>query len=129
MRAALLLCLLAAPALAQDPGPALTGDAFEAIVEGRTFDTHDETGLYGVETFLPGRRAIWRDVTQCLEGIWRVEGDLICFDYDGDPQPHCWTYHSRGDGLIAWYQGDRTQAPISLFPSPEVVTCEGYFGV
>lgn len=127
MRAA-LLCLLANPALAQDPSPALSGPAFETIVQGRTFETHDQTGPYGLETFLPCRRAIWRDVTQCLEGTWRVEGDLICFDYDGVAQPFCWTYHSRGDGLIAWLDGDQTLAPISLYPNADLVTSDGFLG-
>jgi hypothetical protein len=34
----------------------MTGAGFEAFVQGRTMDTYDETGLFGVETFLPGRR-------------------------------------------------------------------------
>jgi hypothetical protein len=82
-----------------------------------------------VETFLPGRRAIWRDAAQCLEGTWRAEGDLICFDYQGEPLPFCWTYHSRGDFLMGWLDGDRTNEPIMLYPADEVVTCEGFFGV
>ena len=130
MRALLALsaALLPAVATAQDDPP-LAPDAFEAFVEGRTFDTHDQTGRYGVETFLPGRRAIWRDALQCLEGTWRAEGEQICFDYIGEPYPYCWTYHSRGDFLMGWYEGDRTTDPIMLYPADEVVTCEGYFGV
>ena len=89
MRWLLTLLLLATPALADDPP--MPAPDFEAFVQGRTFDTHNMTGRYGVETFLPGRRAIWRDDAQCLEGTWRVEGDLICFDYQGEPLPFCWT--------------------------------------
>ena len=81
MRAlALALVLLPGLALAEDtpPQPAadppMTAEAFERFVEGRTMDTHDQTGRYGVETFLPGRRAIWRDAEQCLEGSWRPQG-------------------------------------------------------
>lgn len=109
--------------------PPLSVEAFERFVEGRTMDTHDQTGRYGVETFLPGRRAIWRDAEQCLEGTWRPQGDQICFDYRGIDTPFCWTYHDRGDWLMAWLDGDRTGAPIMLYPAKEVVTCEGYFGV
>jgi hypothetical protein len=123
---------LAAPALAEtppaDPDPPLSATAFEAMVEGRTFDTRNLTGRYGVETFLPGRRAIWRDAGQCLEGTWRPVGDQICFDYQGDPFTYCWTYHDRGGWLMAWLDGDRTSEPIMLYPSEDVVTCEGYFG-
>jgi hypothetical protein len=123
--------MLAGPTLADAPeaDPPMSLDAFEAFVEGRTMDTHDQTGRYGVETFLSGRRAIWRDADQCLEGHWRPEGDRICFDYQGIDTPFCWTYHDRGGWLMAWLDGDRSGAPIMLYPSEEVVTCEGYFGV
>lgn len=136
MRAlALALALLPGLALAEDalPQPAadppMTAETFERFVEGRTMDTHDRTGRYGVETFLPGRRAIWRDAEQCLEGKWRPQGDLICFDYQGVDTPFCWTYHDRGGWLLAWLDGNRAGAPIMLYPAEEVVTCEGYFGV
>lgn len=132
MRPAALLSaalLLALPAGADPADPPLSAEAFERFVQGRTFDTHDETGRYGVETFLPGRRAIWRDAERCLEGRWRPQGQLICFDYQGIDNLFCWTYHDRGGSLEAWLDGDRTTAPIRLFPSPEVVTCEGWFGV
>lgn len=127
-RLALALLLLPAAAFAETDPP-LTAEAFESIVEGRTFDTHTPAGRYGVETFLPGRRAIWRDAEQCLQGTWRPEGELICFDYEGDPFSHCWTYHDRDGWLEAWLDGDRGTEPIMLYPADEVVTCEGYFGV
>ena len=132
MRGLVVLALgvfLASPAPAEDPDPPLSVEAFEAFVEGRTMDTHDQTGRYGVETFLPGRKAIWRDAARCVEGTWRPQGDLICFDYEGDDTSYCWTYHDRGGWLMSWFDGDRTSAPIMLYPAEEVVTCEGYFGV
>ena len=143
MRALVLAILLGAgPAqaesdLSRDPPPParptidapLTAEAFERFVEGRTMDTHDQTGRYGVETFLPGRRAIWRDADQCLEGRWRPQGEMICFDYQGDPMSYCWTYHDRGGWLMAWLDGDRGNDPILLYPSDQLVTCEGFFGV
>ena len=139
MKYLLLLSLLSLPgsALAQDApvtdppanDPPLSAEAFEALVEGKTMDTHDSGGIYGVETFLPGRRAIWRDADQCLEGSWRPEGDMICFDYIGDPTPYCWTYHDRGGWLMGWFEGDRSDVPIMLYPSKDFVTCEGFLGV
>ncbi len=137
MRALFIAALLMVPdlALAQetspDPSadPPLAADAFERFVEGRTMDTYDQTGRYGVETFLPGRRAIWRDADQCLEGKWRPQGEMICFDYQGVDTSYCWTYHDRDGWLMAWLDGDRKSEPIMLYPAKEVVTCEGYFGV
>jgi hypothetical protein len=129
MRILLTLAFAAFPLAAHAEDAPLTAGAFEAFVTGKTFDTHDSTGRYGVETFLPGRRAIWRDPSQCMEGTWRPQGDQICFDYQGEPFPYCWTYHDRGDWLEAWLDGDRGTEPIKLYPAKEVVTCEGYFGV
>lgn len=134
MKAPLILFLIAFPSLApaQDApaavGPALTAEAFEALVEGKTMDTHGSDGVYGVETFLPGRRAIWRDPEQCLEGRWRPEGELICFDYIGEPLPYCWTYHEQGDRILGFYNGDQSDAPIALYPSQDFVTCDGFIG-
>ena len=126
--APLILAVLPLASQAQEADAPLTAEGFEAIVQGRTFDTHNFSDRYGVETFLPGRRAIWRDAGQCLEGRWRAEGELICFDYEGDPQPYCWTYHDRGGWLMAWLDGDRGTDPIMLYPAAEVVTCDGFFG-
>lgn len=129
--AALALTGFITPALAENPAPPdppLGAEAFERLVEGKTMNTHDGTGIYGVETFLPGRRAIWRDDAQCLEGTWRAEGAMICFDYEGDPQPYCWTYHDQGDFLMGWYEGDRSTDPILLYPAKDVVTCDGFLG-
>lgn len=121
-----LVILLASPTLAED-APPLSADAFEALVEGLTFDTHDRTGSYGIETFLPGRRAIWRDALQCLEGTWRQAGDQICFDYIGEPLPYCWTYHDKGGWIAGYFEGDLA-TPIALYPVEELVTCEGFLG-
>jgi hypothetical protein len=129
MRVLLTLALAALPTLALAEDPPMTTDAFDAFVTGKTFDTHNSGGRYGVETFLPGRRAIWRDAAQCLEGTWRADGDQICFDYQGLPSPYCWTYHDRGGWLEAWLDGDRSTEAIMLYPAKEVVTCDGYFGV
>jgi hypothetical protein len=109
--------------------PPKSGQDFEAFVQGRTFETHDMSARYGVETFLPGRRAIWRDAAQCLDGSLRAVGDMICFDDIGRPQPSCWTYHGRGDYLMVWINGVRRTNPIMRYPADEVLTCKGYFGV
>ncbi|OYW60704.1 MAG: hypothetical protein B7Z31_03785 [Rhodobacterales bacterium 12-65-15] len=130
MKAAALAILFAGlPLVALAEAPALSAEAFERLVEGKTFDTHDQTGRYGVETFLPGRRAIWRDADRCLEGRWRAEGAMICFDYIGEPLPFCWTYHDQGGWMTAYLEGDPGTEPITLYPSEDVVTCDGFLGV
>ena len=133
--AATLLALgLACPALAQSPdtAPPLSAEAFDALTRGKTMDTHGALeGLYGIETFLPDRRVIWRDSERCVAGTWDQVGDQICFFYEDKPDtPVCWTYHDRGGWIMGWFQGDRSTMPIMLYPSSTgPVGCEGFVGV
>ena len=134
-RAALLaLALTALPAAAEPPAsdPPLSAQAFDALTRGKTMDTHGALeGLYGIETFLPDRRVIWRDSERCVAGTWDQVGDQICFFYEDKPDtPVCWTYHDRGGWIMGWFQGDRSTMPIMLYPSSTgPVGCEGFVGV
>lgn len=98
--AIIALATLAAPALADDLP--LTAEAFEAIVQGKTFDTYSESGLYGVGTFLPGCRFICVMKKSARKAPGWAKGDQIRFDYQGESQPFFWTYHDRGGWLMAW---------------------------
>jgi hypothetical protein len=137
---AALLAILPAAAIAQSPGdpsPAdssptdkpLTAEAFEAIVEGKTMDTYSDSGWFGVETFLPGRRTIWRDADRCLHGTWREQDGMICYDYENGEGPFCSSFHDRGGWLLGWEDGIWGNDPILLYPSRDFVTCEGFTGV
>lgn len=136
MKAARSACLLAAwiPLCAAAEEPLLSVDAFEAIVEGRSYDTHYKFQRYGIVSFLPGRRTNWLDADICTTGTWRVEGDLICMYYegitgeDGEIEPSCWTYEDRKTFLVAWHNGDRSTLPVTMTPTQDPVTCEGYAG-
>jgi hypothetical protein len=123
---AVVLCLLGMPAAAQEQP--MTGGEFQAFVEGRTMDTYDENGVFGVETFLPGRRSLWRDSGRCLKGTWRPEGDLICFTYEGDPGPYCSAFYDRGTWLMGFEDGVWGEEPILLYPSDDAVSCDGFLG-
>lgn len=126
---AALACLmaLAAPALAED-GP-LTAEQFDALTQGRTFDTYAWGSVYGVETFLPGRRSLWEDAQGCKYGTWAQVGDQICFYYEDDPQnPDCWIYLDSAEGIQGYFQGDMQDAPITLLPSERRTSCNPYLG-
>ena len=126
MRPALLACL-AFPTWAQERP--LTGDEFATIVEGKTMDTYDETGRFGVETFLPGRRTLWRDADQCLKGIWTETDGIICYSYEGvDAGPFCSSFYDRGGWLLGFEDGIWGNDPIMLYPSEDVVTCDDFVG-
>ncbi|MCB5410552.1 hypothetical protein [Pseudogemmobacter faecipullorum] len=139
----LLLCLaIASPARAESPpvtppgpgdaasDPPLTAAEFDALTRGRTMDTHDaDIGLYGVETFLSGKRVIWRDAERCMHGSWEQVGEQICFLYEDNPgRPVCWTYHDRGGWLMGFYEGRRDSVPIMLYPAQGPLVCDGFIG-
>ncbi len=132
LRTALALALLPGLAFAQTlPGdPPLDAAAFDALTRGRTFETHSPpVGLYGIETFLPGRRVYWRDARICAAGTWRQVGEQICFDYEHRDRPVCWTYHDRNGWIEGFFEGDRRSVPIMLHEGGEPVSCEGWTGV
>lgn len=112
------------------PGTPLTGEGFDALTRGRTMDTHDAAaGLYGVETFLPGRRVIWRDAEKCSRGTWEEVEGQICFTYElNDNNPVCWIYVDRGGWIEGWFQGDRSLTPIELHEGTAPVSCDGWLG-
>ncbi len=105
MKYAFALLLLATPALAENP---MTGAEFEAYAKGRTLTFSSQSGPYGVERYLPGRRVIWSFLDdECQEGAWyeeEIAGDpAICFLYDFDPEPKCWAMYLDGERLRAEY--------------------------
>ncbi len=114
MKHPLLAALIAAgvgPAFAETP---MTADEFDAYVTGKTLDWLQMGSVFGTEEYLPGRRVHWGPVDEtCQVGTWYGEGDNICFLYEGDPEPKCWTVWQDGDGLTARYLTD----PPDIEPS------------
>ena len=100
-----LLCLLAAPALAQEP---MTGAEFEAHVTGLTLTYGSGGEPYGVERYHAGRRVTWAFVGEdCEAGIWyEPEPGLICFDYEDLEPEQCWRFYDEPGGLRAEYVND-----------------------
>lgn len=126
--AALFLLLPALSASANDDPP-LSAEGFDALTQCRVMDTSTAAGTYGVETFLPDRKVIWRDINREVNGTWDQVGDQICFTYEDKADfPVCWTYHDRSGGIEGWYQGDHTTSPILLTPIGDVPGCSDYIG-
>lgn len=119
------------PPPATDPAePALDAEGFDRLTTGRTMDTYDaETGLYGVEQFLPGRRVLWQDAEGCVHGTWAQVGAQICFDYESTPSRRiCWSYHDQGDHILGRFEGRNDTVPILLYPSASRLSCDAYIG-
>lgn len=98
-RLAAVLLLLATPALADTP---ITAEAFEAHVTGKTLTYRQFDSLFGIEEYLPGRKVRWSTAPdECLYGSWYPSGEDICFVYEYDPTPACWTFWLRDGALVA----------------------------
>ncbi len=127
VRLSLLLAVLAAPAIAENP---MSGNAFDAYATGRTltFGLPDGT-RFGVEQYLPDRRVIWspRDGT-CTDGTWYEDGTNICFLYENDPVPKCWDVFRTPDGIRAEFAGDPGGTVLfEAVENPEPLICGDLF--
>lgn len=96
---ALLIALSPTLATAETP---ITADQFEAHVTGKTVTYQQFDYVFGIEEYLPGRKVRWSTAPdQCQYGTWYPQDDDICFVYEYDPVPSCWTFWLRGGALVA----------------------------
>ncbi|WP_281991816.1 hypothetical protein [Sulfitobacter geojensis] len=99
---ALLLALCAAPLAAQQT---MTADEFDAYTKGKTL-FYGKTGqAYGAEIYHENRRVEWSFLDgDCKEGEWYEADELICFVYENNPNPQCWSFIKGANGLIARFE-------------------------
>lgn len=117
-----------APQTAPAPmGRPLDAAGFEARVTGRTLIWAQGGAVFGTEEYLPGRRVRWAfsgDI--CQIGRWYEAGEQICFVYDTEPAPQCWTFWDDGGRLRARFAGDPPGAELSAVEeSPGPLRCAG----
>ena len=87
------------PAFAEPPIPP---PEFEAHVTGKTLTYQQYTSVFGIEEYLPDRKVRWSTApNECQYGSWYPQGDAICFVYEYDPTPACWTFWLRNGALVA----------------------------
>ena len=97
--AAVLVCLIVTPTLADTP---ITAEAFEAHVTGKTLTYQQFDYIFGIEEYLPDRKVRWSTApNECLYGSWYPQDDDICFVYEYDPTPACWTFWLKDGALVA----------------------------
>ena len=124
---ALALTLAASAVWGETP---MSAEAFERYVTGKTLSYAEGGVSYGKEEYLPNRRVRWAfDGDVCHDGVWYEQGGLICFVYDHDPTPQCWSFFEGDNGLIArfeapdggrlLYEASRTSEPLYC-PGPDV---------
>ncbi len=99
---AVTLLSVAVPASAQSP---MGASEFEAFTRDRTLFFYSEGLAYGVERYRDDRRVTWSFLDgECKEGHWYQQGRFICFVYDQEPDPQCWTFYDDGDKLRALFE-------------------------
>lgn len=120
------LTVTALPALSQDQGKPLTAEEFDAYVTGKTLSYSDGAQVWGTEQYLPGRRVVWaftKDI--CQYGTWYQQDEHICFVYDDSPDPQCWTFWHKENGLTALFSGDSATELSEVEQSDAPLGCPG----
>jgi hypothetical protein len=120
---------LATPLMADPPavtGTQLTPQAFETFATGKTFAYAQDGVIWGRETYLPGRRVMWRAVGEdCQIGHWQAEDMAVCFTYDNQPNAQCWAFSLGASGLIAHFLNDPASPPAYASEEPGAIACPG----
>ena len=127
LRATALALMLTAPVNAAEPGGPLNAAEFEAATLGRTLYYNSGGEPYGVEQYLPGRQVVWAFLgDDCRKGEWYEDQGFICFVYEDNPEPQCWTFWQSDRGLLAKFKSDPFGLPlIAVEESPEPMACMG----
>lgn len=135
---ALTLCMIALPALADPPGmapadlgPPLTASEFEAYALGKTLTYADSGQVWGQEEYLPNRQVVWAFTGEpCEYGAWTPETaadgqPMLCFTYEGNPDPNCWRFYHGKAGLVALFVGGSGNPLSEVAQTDQPMQCPG----
>jgi hypothetical protein len=119
-----LALLLPGAGLAAEP---MSAAEFEAYVQGRTLTYNSGGTPYGAEEYLSNRRVRWAFLgDECVEGEWYENAGMICFLYENNEVPQCWTFQHGPGGLIATFENDPEQTTLyEARRSDEPLLCLG----
>lgn len=122
MRALILIAALCGPAHAQ-----MSAAEFDAYTHGHTFYYGSGGEAYGGEEYLDNRRVRWSFLDgRCQSGHWYEQDGLICFVYESQPEPQCWSFEQSDSGLIARFAGDNRMSELyEVERSQEPLMCLG----
>lgn len=102
---AIAICALCAlPAAAQD---IMSAAEFDAYTRGKTLFYGRGGEAYGAEIYHENRRVQWSFLDgDCRDGEWYEEAGLICFVYEDNPDPQCWSFVEGNRGLTARFENE-----------------------
>lgn len=124
---AVLALLPAAPPLRAQSGSPMDGAAFDAYTRGQTFTYGTGSAPYGAEEYLENRRVRWSFLDgRCQEGEWYEDNGMICFVYDDNPDPQCWSFYQSPGGIVARFEDDPDMTTLyEITRSAEPLMCLG----
>ena len=97
-----LSMLQSSPTIAAEP---MNGAAFDAYTRGKTLFYGQNGETYGAEVYLDDRRVRWSFLDgECKDGFWYEEADQICFVYEDNPDPQCWSFSQQNGRLSARFE-------------------------
>ena len=114
----------AAPLAAQSK---MSAAEFDAYTQGKTLFYGRNGAAYGAEIYHENRRVQWSFLDgECKEGEWFEVGELICFVYEDNPEPQCWSFELGAGGLIARFENNpETTELYEAQDSDEEMICLG----
>ncbi|WP_050523263.1 hypothetical protein [Pseudorhodobacter wandonensis] len=126
MRALILTCLLLT-GTAVNAQTNMTGQEFEAYATGKTLTYASNGQVYGVEQYLPNRRVRWAFIDDtCRIGHWYEDAGEICFVYEHDATPQCWTFHMEGSKLMARFVSEPPETELKeVNQTSDPLVCTG----
>ena len=100
---------------------------FERYVTGKTLYYGLSGQAYGAEEYLPDRQVRWSFLDgQCTDGFWYEEAGQICFVYEDNPAPQCWSFFAEGDKLRAVFENDPDSTVLyEANNTPKPMLCHG----
>ena len=94
--------LVVTPVSAAEP---MDGSAFDAYTRGKTLFYGQNGEPYGAEVYLDDRRVRWSFLDgECKDGYWYEEAGQICFVYEDNPDPQCWSFSKQNGRLAARFE-------------------------
>lgn len=91
-------------ALADELGGVISAEDFETRFSGKTLTYAMSGWVWGIETYLPDRRVLYRpDGEYCVVGHWYPVDQSICFSYEDREQSICWMFVDGPSGMTANY--------------------------
>lgn len=96
------MIILALGATQTVAGTPMDAEEFDSYTRGKTLFYGQQGATYGAEIYMDNRRVRWSFLDgQCKEGTWYEDAGQICFVYEDNPTPQCWTFRESGTGLTA----------------------------